>query len=142
MEFLDIWNKRSGARIQTYAIYGEAGSRCCVLNGAAARTCQRGDELIICASQYLASPAELTTVRPRVLTFTGHNEVDQIMCYETGREADGRFTFAVRDETPTRNAEQDFDRRVVDLNAMKSELRGANWGEKRIADFLAKYIAV
>lgn len=34
MEFVEIWNKNSGARISTYVIYGEAGSRCCVLNGA------------------------------------------------------------------------------------------------------------
>ncbi|HEY9572870.1 MAG TPA: aspartate 1-decarboxylase, partial [Pusillimonas sp.] len=45
MEFVDIWNKNSGARISTYVIYGERGSRCCILNGAAARTCQRGDEV-------------------------------------------------------------------------------------------------
>src|SRR3546814_17479184 len=47
MEFVDIWNKNSGARISTYVIYGERGSRCCILNGAAARPCQRGDEVII-----------------------------------------------------------------------------------------------
>src|SRR5690606_31511162 len=46
MEFVDIWNKNSGARLSTYVIYGERGSRCCILNGAAARTCQRGDEVI------------------------------------------------------------------------------------------------
>src|SRR3546814_2127259 len=51
MEFVDIWNKNSGARISTYVIYGERGSRCCILNGAAARTCQRGDEVIICRSE-------------------------------------------------------------------------------------------
>src|ERR1700760_1661111 len=45
LEFVDIWNKNSGARLSTYVIYGAPGSRCCVLNGAAARTCQVGDEL-------------------------------------------------------------------------------------------------
>src|SRR3954453_15238075 len=40
LEFVEIWNKHSGARLSTYVIYGEPGSRCCVLNGAAARTCQ------------------------------------------------------------------------------------------------------
>ena len=34
-EFVEIWNKNSGARINTYVIYGEPGSRCCILNGAA-----------------------------------------------------------------------------------------------------------
>ena len=36
LEFVEIWNKSSGARISTYVILGERGSRCCVLNGAAA----------------------------------------------------------------------------------------------------------
>ena len=39
LEFVEIWNKNSGARITTYVIWGRRGSRCCVLNGAAARTC-------------------------------------------------------------------------------------------------------
>ena len=49
LEFVEIWNKTTGARISTYVIHGERGSACCVLNGAAARTCQVGDELIIAA---------------------------------------------------------------------------------------------
>ena len=53
MEFVDIWNKNSGARIQTYVILGEPGSRCCVLNGSAARTCQPGDEIIIAAREFI-----------------------------------------------------------------------------------------
>ena len=28
MEFVDIWNKNSGARISTYVIFGQPGSRC------------------------------------------------------------------------------------------------------------------
>jgi aspartate 1-decarboxylase len=49
LEFVEIWNKTTGTRISTYVIHGERGSACCVLNGAAARTCQVGDELIIAA---------------------------------------------------------------------------------------------
>ena len=45
LEFVEIWNKSSGARISTYVIFGAVGSRCCILNGAAARTCQIGDQL-------------------------------------------------------------------------------------------------
>lgn len=35
MEFVEIWNKNSGARITIYVIRGEWGSRWCILNGAA-----------------------------------------------------------------------------------------------------------
>jgi aspartate 1-decarboxylase len=53
LEFVEIWNKSTAARISTYVIFGEAGSRCCILNGAAARTCHAGDEVIIAASDYI-----------------------------------------------------------------------------------------
>lgn len=63
MEFVDIWNKNSGARISTYVILGERGSRCCVLNGAAARTCQPGETVIICNSVYLEEN-RITEIKP------------------------------------------------------------------------------
>ncbi|HSV30014.1 MAG TPA: aspartate 1-decarboxylase, partial [Candidatus Omnitrophota bacterium] len=69
MEFVEIWNKNSGARISTYVIFGKPGSRCCILNGAAARTCQIGDEVIIAASEYIQGPQDLYTLKPRILTF-------------------------------------------------------------------------
>jgi len=80
LEFVEIWNKTTGARISTYVIFGEAGSRCCILNGAAARTCHAGDELIIAASDYIA-PADLPNVNPRILTFLPDNEVDEKLAY-------------------------------------------------------------
>ncbi len=80
LEFVEIWNKSSGARISTYVIYGEAGSRCCILNGAAARTCHAGDEVIIAASDYI-NPADLAAMSPRILTFKPDNEVDEVLAY-------------------------------------------------------------
>ena len=63
LEFVNIWNKNTGARISTYVIYGKPGSRCCILNGAAARTCQMGDEVIIAATE-LIEPEDLSKKRP------------------------------------------------------------------------------
>ncbi len=82
MEFVYIWNKNNGQRISTYVIYGEPGTRCCVLNGAAARCCQRGDELIICAREYIADRKELHTIKPQVLTFDRDNNVRDHLQYE------------------------------------------------------------
>jgi aspartate 1-decarboxylase len=73
-EFVEIWNKTTGARISTYVIPGERGSRCCVLNGAAARTCQVGDELII-AAKASVSADELCDFVSRVVTFCAENRV-------------------------------------------------------------------
>ena len=91
LEFVEIWNKTTGARISTYVIFGEAGSRCCILNGAAARTCHAGDELIIAASDWIA-PGELPNVNPRILTFTPENEVDERLKYRVEAN-DGHFDF-------------------------------------------------
>jgi aspartate 1-decarboxylase len=79
-EFVEIWNKSSGARISTYVIHGEPGSRCCVLNGAAARTCQAGDELIV-AARAGVDERELAELRPRVLVFDERNVVKERITY-------------------------------------------------------------
>ena len=93
-EFVEIWNKNSGARITTYVIYGVPGSRCCILNGAAARTCQIGDEVIICSATY-GGAEEITAMRPVVLTFNADNRVAERLVYETTRNGN-RLDFAVR----------------------------------------------
>lgn len=92
-EFVDIWNKTNGARISTYVILGEPGSRCCVLNGAAARTCHVGDELIIAARIALA-PAEVATLAPRVLEFNPDNSIRHVRVYSVRDAADGGHTVA------------------------------------------------
>lgn len=94
MEFVDIWNKNSGARLSTYVIYGERGSRCCILNGAAARTCQPGDEVIICNSVYVTEQ-ELEQIKPHILTFNPDNSINEHLGYEVGRDPQGRLTFDI-----------------------------------------------
>ncbi|CAM5789960.1 aspartate 1-decarboxylase [Castellaniella caeni] len=94
LEFVDIWNKNSGARISTYVIYGERGSRCCILNGAAARTCQRGDEVIIATSEYIQE-SELEHIEPAVLTFHPDNSVRERLGYSVGRDEQNRLTFEI-----------------------------------------------
>lgn len=95
MEFVDIWNKQSGARISTYVIYGTRGARQCILNGAAARTCQVGDQLIICANE-MRPAADVTDLRPTVLTFTPENDIDEVLTYVAERNAEGRISFEIR----------------------------------------------
>lgn len=98
LEFVEIWNKSSGARISTYVIFGEPGSRACVLNGAAARTCQKGDEVIIAASLSI-EPAQLYTVKPKVLTFHPDNRVDRVLQYDVYKSDEREFDFRTLDVT-------------------------------------------
>jgi aspartate 1-decarboxylase len=95
LEFVDIWNKNSGARLSTYVIFGKAGSRCCILNGAAARTCQKGDEVIIAASAMI-DPKDLCNHRPRVLTFKGENEIDEELEYVVTEGKKRPFDFEIK----------------------------------------------
>lgn len=88
LEYVEIWNKMSGARISTYVLYGEAGSRCCILNGAAARTCQEGDEIIIASSVY-GEVEDVIALKPKVLVFGLDNSVVDQIVYEVFRKPDG-----------------------------------------------------
>lgn len=110
MEFVEIWNKNSGARISTYVIFGERGSRCCVLNGAAARTCQVGDQLIICSSSYL-DERRIVELSPKILTFDSSNRIADRLTYSVTADAASRYCFEIIGETgevkalPLRTAE-------------------------------------
>ena len=92
LEFVEIWNKNSGARITTYIIWGKRGSRCCVLNGAAARTCQPGDPVIIVARTSVL-PQDIELMRPRVALLDADNRITRLMEYRVGRDAQGRMDF-------------------------------------------------
>jgi aspartate 1-decarboxylase len=98
LEFVEIWNKNSGARLSTYVILGERGSRCCILNGAAARTCQKGDELIICSSLYIDG-AGVEALSPCVVTFDASNRIVDRLRYAVTRDVEGRYNFSILDET-------------------------------------------
>jgi aspartate 1-decarboxylase len=92
LEFVEVWNKNSGARITTYVIWGKRGSRSCVLNGAAARTCQPGDPVIIVARTSVL-PAEIELMRPRVAIMDENNRISKVIEYRVGRDAQGRMQF-------------------------------------------------
>lgn len=94
LEFVEIWNKSTGARIRTYVIWGERGSRCCVLNGAAARTCQPGDTVIIAASLEVP-PQDVAKVVPRVALLDAENRIRGRLEYRVGHDARGRMTFRI-----------------------------------------------
>ena len=94
LEFVDIWNKNSGARISTYVIFGDRGSRCCILNGAAARTCQIGDQLIIAASEYIDRMA-LGDFDPVVLTFHSDNSIDKQLLYCVRPAAAAKYSLSI-----------------------------------------------
>ena len=94
LEFVEIWNKMSGARISTYVLYGAAGSRCCILNGAAARTCQVCDEVIIASATY-GSIADVIARKPKVLIFGADNTISDRVTYDVFHDAEGRLDMRI-----------------------------------------------
>lgn len=140
LEFVEIWNKNSGARISTYVIYGEPGSRCCILNGAAARTCQVGDELIIAAADYV-QPARLYELKPRILTFLPDNQVDQVLYYDVFASERRPFDFRIVDAD--RHTVQDCHTWPnVNVAAIRDDLKAKGWAAADIDDFVRQHLSL
>lgn len=137
-EFVEVWNKNSGARLSTYVIFGKAGSRCCVLNGAAARTCQVGDELIIAAAEDIA-PEGLYELRPKIVTFMPDNHIDQILQYEVFKSEARAFDFRIVDETAHKPARV-HNYANVDMGAIRVELKSKGLSDGDVNAFIAKYL--
>jgi aspartate 1-decarboxylase len=142
MEFVDIWNKNSGARLSTYVIFGQPGSRCCVLNGAAARTCQVGDELIIAASADI-TPAELYDLKPRVLTFTPQNDIDQVLYYDVFKSDAREYDFRIVDTNasrPPNGPPSVHNYPNVDIGAIRAALKAKGLTDVDTESFIEKFL--
>lgn len=75
-EQVDVWNVTNGARLTTYALPAERGSREFMLNGAAARLAHVGDKVIIAA--YCQLPAEQArNYKPTVLLMGEGNSIER-----------------------------------------------------------------
>lgn len=80
-EHVHIVNVNSGSRIETYVIAGERGSGVICLNGAAARSGQKGDTVIIMSYANM-TPEESVSHRPRVVFVGDKNEIIEVADYE------------------------------------------------------------
>ncbi len=80
-EHVHIVNVNSGSRIETYVIAGQRGSGMICLNGAAARSGQKGDHVII-MSYAAMTPDELRTHKPKVVFVDDTNHIFHTAEYE------------------------------------------------------------
>ncbi len=80
-EHVHIVNLNSGSRIETYVIAGERGSGVICLNGAAARSGQRGDRIIIMSYADM-TPEELKNNPPYVVFVDDENRPVRKARYE------------------------------------------------------------
>jgi aspartate 1-decarboxylase len=80
-ERVHIANVNSGSRIETYVIAGERGSGVMCLNGAAARSGQKGDQIIIMAYANM-TPEEIKAHRPKVVFVGDKNQIIRVAEYE------------------------------------------------------------
>lgn len=77
-EKVQVVNITNGARLETYTIPGEAGSRVCCLNGAAARKTQVGDRVIIISYAEM-TPEEAKDFKPKVVIVDENNDPKTIV---------------------------------------------------------------
>ncbi len=80
-EHVHIVNVNSGSRIETYVIAGERGSGTVCLNGAAARSGQKGD-IVIIMSYADMTPEEISENPPRVVFVDENNKAVRVARYE------------------------------------------------------------
>ena len=73
-ERIHIWNASNGARLETYALPGEAGSGVICVNGAAARHAQPGD-VVILATFADVDEVEARTWKPTVVRVDPENRI-------------------------------------------------------------------
>nr|WP_292374866.1 aspartate 1-decarboxylase [Mesorhizobium sp.] len=71
--------------------------RCCILNRAAAGTCQPDDQIIICNSIYL-DEVQITSLKPRIVTFDQDNHTRDRLSYSVDLDAHGRYSFSILHE--------------------------------------------
>ena len=72
-ERVQIVNVNNGARLETYTIPAEKGTRTCCLNGPAARLCAPGDIVIVMAYADM-TPEEAESHKPRVVLVDQNND--------------------------------------------------------------------
>ena len=122
-------------------IFGAPGSRCCILNGAAARTCQLGDELIIAASEYLTGPKALYDLKPRILTFLTDNQVDQVLFYDVHHTEQRAYDFRIVD-ADQHTVENCHTWPNVDISSIRGDLRRKGWAESEIDIFVQSHFSL
>ncbi len=80
-EKVQIADVDNGARFETYAIAGKAGSGIICLNGAAARMVSTGDKIIIMCYAGM-TPEERTKHPPKVVFVDDENQITSVARYE------------------------------------------------------------
>lgn len=80
-EHVHIVNINNGSRIETYVIEGERGSGVICLNGAAARSGQKGDVIIIMAYADI-TPDEIQAHQPKVVFVGENNKLSSVSALE------------------------------------------------------------
>ncbi|WP_406678644.1 aspartate 1-decarboxylase [Moorella sp. ACPs] len=76
-EKVQVVNNNNGARLETYAIPGPAGSGVICANGAAARLVQPGD-IVIIISYGIFTDAEARSHQPRVIFLDSQNKITEV----------------------------------------------------------------
>ena len=77
-EMVQVVDIDNGARLETYAIIGKAGSGEIKANGAAARLIHPGDRIIIMTYGYVLDP-ELAHWQPKIILMNDDNTIKEIL---------------------------------------------------------------
>ncbi|MFC1675248.1 aspartate 1-decarboxylase [Candidatus Omnitrophota bacterium] len=73
-EKVEVFSFKSGARLETYVIKGEAGSGVVCMNGPAAHSIKVGDEVVIVAYA-LAEDRQAKAIKPKIVKVDERNRI-------------------------------------------------------------------
>ncbi|WP_138430832.1 aspartate 1-decarboxylase [Fodinibius saliphilus] len=104
-EKVQVVNITNGERLETYTIPGEAGSRVCCLNGAAARKTEIGDRVIIISYAEMA-PEEAEDFKPTVVIVDENNDPKTVVD-ETGYATKYDLETGIVDNTVIKETDSD-----------------------------------
>lgn len=80
-EKVQVVNNNNGARLETYVIRGEKGSKTICLNGAAARLVQPGDTVIIISYKWVREE-DCQNHKPKVAILNEQNDIIEMLSTE------------------------------------------------------------
>lgn len=86
-EKVQVVNVNNGARLETYIIPGEWGSRIVCMNGPAARMAEAGDEVIVIAYADM-TPEEARVHKPRVVLVDENNNPKDVLTLDVSLHPD------------------------------------------------------
>ena len=98
-----------------------------------------GDEIIV-ATQVFANAADITAIKPKVLTFKENNQVDEILTYYVEPQDDW-YSFGIDGLNEQETSQETLRSGDIDVDRIRHDLRAEGVNEQTIEGFFARHLS-